>query len=160
MFVLNNALAILLLSTTIRAQNSIIPSNEPQCVNQCPVFQQALAACEPDQGDQAQYVSCFCQSAYLIQLRSSNANICSPQCTDSDFGQIVVWYNGFCANGGTVPSTTSAPPGTTMVIVTTTPPAGGASSSSSAQPAPTQLNQGSGIDDDAAANSWTDGAGW
>lgn len=152
--------SLLIISTfvTSAVAQSIIPSTEPSCANTCPVFVQAQAACSTDAGNQAQYQSCFCQSAYLSTIKSAPTNnLCAPTCSDSDFGTIASWYNGLCS-GGAAPA-----PGQTTLATTTTPAptqgqatttASSASSSASAESATSDVTN------DSNPADWTDASSW
>lgn len=146
---------LLSLSPLVASQGqTIIPAAEPQCLYQCPIFQQALAACNPDSAVQASWNTCFCQFSSLQLLKTSNANACAPQCTDADFGTIEAWYTGFCANDGGVPAATAATLDTTLVTTittTTTPPPANTSpattTSSAGATGATEASNGEGADD-------------
>ena len=154
------SLLLLLLATTVTSQtgSSIIPPSEPACINQCTIFVQAIQACAPDSNVQAQYTSCFCQSAYLTPIQGSSSNLCAPQCSDADFGTIASWYKGFCANGGAPPATTAIP-ATTLITITTTPPPSTTPTSSAPPQGATNVNQGNGANPD-DSDDWTDAPGW
>ena len=111
-------------------QATLIPSSLPPCAQTCPVLVQAQSACVPPAAlvtNPATYQSCFCQSAFLVSLRSSSdGNICAPQCPDGDFAAIKSWYKGFCQIGGAAPTTTTLVTSTTTTGIPTS--ATGASS--------------------------------
>ena len=153
---------VLSLSTISIAQtgSSILPS-DPPCIQSCDAFTRAVAACAPDANVQAQYTSCFCQSAYLAPILGGNpSNLCAPQCSDSDFGTITNWFKGFCTNpNAATPPVATDVPATTLITITTTPPPASTPTSSANNGGATNVNQASGADNDDADN-WTDGAGW
>ena len=109
------------------AQTTILSPTLPACASTCPVLIQAQSGCVPPAApvtNQATYQSCFCQSAYLTSLKSSNNNICAPQCSDSDFAAIDTWYKGLCggnaAAGQATTIATLTPTPTTTLATTTT----------------------------------------
>ena len=127
------------------AQTSL-PSNLPSCAQQCTILTNAQQSCS---SNPTAYQSCFCQSALLSQLYSSQPIQLCTQCSATDMASIQSWYKGTCQQGAPVannnqqptntPSTsTNAPPPTTPT--TTPPPAGGTvtgqQSSSTATTAP------------------------
>ena len=100
-------------------QVTLIPSSLPPCAQTCPVLVQAQNACVPPAAlvtNPATYQSCFCQSAFLVSLRStSNSNICVPQCPDGDFATIISWYKSLCSIGGAAPTATTLITSTTAI---------------------------------------------
>lgn len=101
----------------------------PTCAQGCTLLQQAQAACTPPQApatSQQQYLSCFCQSAYLRTLYQSPNGVCDASCAQSDLSQIQSWYTGLCKNGAAPPaattSSTSAPGTSSTSPVTTVSP--------------------------------------
>ena len=104
-------------------QITLIPSSLPPCAQTCPVLVQAQSACVPPAAlvsNPATYQSCFCQSAFLVSLRStSNSNICAPQCPDGDFATIASWYKGMCGISGGAPAATTLTTSTTSAGIPT-----------------------------------------
>ena len=90
--------------TAITTAQQLIPSNLPSCAAQCTVLQQAQTGCTPAGGapvtGQAQYQSCFCQSALLTQLYSDNTVQVCTTCSQSDMSTIQNWYKDYCGRGG------------------------------------------------------------
>ena len=117
LFALSCSVLLNLAHTTSAQQATLLASNLPACAQQCPVLLQAQAGCVPPAApvtDQAIYQSCFCQSALLTQLPTSN--ICAPQCSAEDIGTIQAWFNGLCAQGAPVATPNPIPttPATTI----------------------------------------------
>ena len=141
-----------------RRQASILPANLPPCATTCPALTNAQQACAPTAGDQVTYKSCFCQSAYLTTVQTSASNICSPQCSDADFGSIASWFKGFCGGSGPVAGQGTT---TTAAKPTTTPSTSGTSSgaSTTATAAAAPENAGDGTDAD-QGDSFVDPPTW
>ena len=142
-----------------KRQASILPATLPSCAPVCPALINAQQACAPTASDQATYKTCFCESAYLNTVQTSPSNICSPQCSDADFGSIANWFKGFC---GVQASTSAAGQGTPTTALTsiTTPGTGGTTSSvttNSATPVPEAAGDGTDADE---GNSWEDPPMW
>ncbi|KAL1852310.1 hypothetical protein Plec18170_006038 [Paecilomyces lecythidis] len=107
-------LAPTLLSSTAAQSVTLLPSagsdTFPACAVDCQTLEQAQDSCVPPAApvtNQATYVSCFCQSALLTQLRSSPAGVCSA-CSAADSQKLQQWYNNFCSTGGNVQTTTTS----------------------------------------------------
>lgn len=96
-------IVILGLYSSLAFAQSIIPSSQPTCVQQCQPFIQAQQACAPDKGQQALYQSCFCQSGYLIGIKTNAANNICPDCPTADWNIIAGWYEGLCGGSAAVP---------------------------------------------------------
>ena len=119
------------LSATLTiAQQTTLPSTLPACAQQCTILTNAQQSCS---SNPTAYQSCFCQSALLSQLYSSQPVQLCTQCSASDMASIQSWYKGTCQQGASpaannqptnTPSTTTSPP--TTGPTTTTPPATGA----------------------------------
>jgi type II secretory pathway pseudopilin PulG len=98
---------LLLLSIPALAQVGTIldHSKLPNCAFSCQTLLNAQSACVPSGGapttDQATYQSCFCQSAYLVQFKSTAFDICNGGCSTQELQQIQSWYSGLC-NAGVV----------------------------------------------------------
>ena len=112
------------------AQNNL-PSNLPACAQQCNVLVNAQQSCA---SNQAAYQSCFCQSALLSTLYTSQPVPLCAQCSTTDMAAIQSWYKGTCQQGGppaannqatNAPTTTTTPPATNPT--TTSPPTTGVS---------------------------------
>jgi len=90
-------------------------SQLPSCATTCPLLEQAAAACGgTTTADQAIW-SCFCQSAYLTSLKTSDTGICDSVCTSaSDGQQVVTWFNSNC--GTDDGASEHADSGTTTVV--------------------------------------------
>lgn len=86
----------------------LIPSSGsdtfPACALSCSVLSQAQDSCVPPQAPVSNpqtYVSCFCQSSLLTQLRSDAADVCGSSCTSqSDLALLQKWYTNFCSASG------------------------------------------------------------
>jgi len=112
--------------TDAQGPSALISSTLPSCAQQCTVLQQAATGCTPAGGapvaNQATYQSCFCQSALLPSLLSTEAvQLCST-CPPSDMASIQSWvgtiydniecrsltewlqYKGLCGKGAGVAS--------------------------------------------------------
>ncbi|KAK7606400.1 hypothetical protein JOL62DRAFT_616170 [Phyllosticta paracitricarpa] len=78
----------------------------PGCAKGCTNLKTAQDGCIPPQAgvsNQQTYVSCFCQSAFLVNLKTTAQGLCDAQCpSTSDQNAIKDWYNKFCQSGGTV----------------------------------------------------------
>jgi hypothetical protein len=123
------------------ARSQLISSSLPACAKSCAILEQAQGSCE---SNPSAAQSCFCQSALLTPIKSSNDNLCAPACSDTDWGTIASWYKSTCANGGTNPTPTTQ--------------AGGANSPTAAAAATTapaaNSNQGSGINQNQTGPEW------
>ena len=95
---------ILLSHPTIAQVGTILDHSKlPNCAFSCQTLLNAQRACVPSGGapttNQATYQSCFCQSAYLVQFKSTAIDICSGACTATDLQQIQSWYTSLCSSG-------------------------------------------------------------
>lgn len=120
------------------AQTTLISNTLPACAQSCPVLLQAQSACVPPPtgaaavSNQQTYTSCFCQSNYLVPLKSGSANNLCPTCSAADLSTTQQWYNGLCQQG-TAPANNNngnnnngqqpAKSSSTLTTSTTTPPA-------------------------------------
>ena len=150
------SIVILGLYSLLAFSQSIIPSSQPACIQGCSNFIQAQQACNTDIGQQELYKSCFCQSAYLLGVKTNPASNICPNCPAGDWNTIAGWYQGLCGGAaGTPPPATGqnppaagAAPGTAATTSTTgqasSPTAGGGTYQSSS---------------DNPAN-WTDASSW
>ncbi|KAF7586418.1 hypothetical protein BBP40_008925 [Aspergillus hancockii] len=103
-------LITLVLSLSVRADDdtSLLPSaasdSFPQCALSCSILQQAQSACIPPSAPangRSTYVSCFCQSSLIGQLKQSADGTCTDTCTNaSDRSLLKTWYSDFCSSGG------------------------------------------------------------
>lgn len=105
--VLISALALALLPRTLAQQPvTLIASSLPACAQSCPTLLQAQTACVPPPNGQAAvtdtttYNSCFCNSAYLTNLKAGAAQGVCPTCSTDDTSTLQSWYSGFCQIGG------------------------------------------------------------
>ncbi|KAK7532003.1 uncharacterized protein J3D65DRAFT_679860 [Phyllosticta citribraziliensis] len=77
----------------------------PGCAKGCTNLKTAQDGCIPPQAGvstQQTYVSCFCQSAFLVNLKTTAQGLCDAACpSTSDQNGIKDWYNKFCQSGGT-----------------------------------------------------------
>lgn len=101
-------------SSTAAQSVTLLPSAAsdtfPACALTCQTLEQAQGSCVPPAApvtNKATYVSCFCQSTLLTQLRSSPASVCTA-CSAADAQTLEQWYNNFCATGGDVQTTTTS----------------------------------------------------
>lgn len=117
-------------AATVSAQGVLTNGNSqfPACAQACPLLVQAAQACSAtDVASQGAWV-CFCQSAYLTNLRSSATGICDSTCTNpTDLQQVSTWYNTNC--GSDFGASEHSGSGTT-----TTTPAAGAGAAGGATP--------------------------
>ncbi|PNS20643.1 pre-mRNA-processing-splicing factor 8 [Sphaceloma murrayae] len=152
-------LLISLLSAVVQAQQLLVfgPNALPTCAQGCQYLSQAQAACVPPAAPattQQTYLACFCQSAYLVNLRNDATQVCGNVCQGSDLPLISQWYTNTCNAGAdtsapqptttavetavvsTTSATTAAPSSTTTTTTTTSTAASqsGAAASSSGQP--------------------------
>ncbi|KAF2237678.1 hypothetical protein EV356DRAFT_530001 [Viridothelium virens] len=129
MNLLSRALVILAILPVVSTQQLLqYGTNQlPSCAQGCTLLNQAQSACVPPAApvtNQAQYQSCFCQSAYLRTLYQSPNGVCDANCGQSDLVKIQQWYTGLCNSGAaaTIPpgtSSTSAPPASSTSAVAT-----------------------------------------
>lgn len=78
----------------------------PTCAQSCTSLHQAQTACEPPA---QQPKVCFCQSAYLVMLKTTPTGTCDTECPNaSDRQQIMTWYNSYCNNAAAQPVQPSA----------------------------------------------------
>jgi len=98
-----------------------LPNTLPACAQQCTVLTGAQQSCA---SNAAAYQSCFCQSALLSQLYSSQPVQLCTQCSATDMASIQTWYKGSCQNGAPVAAAnqpTTTPATTTSPTTTMTP---------------------------------------
>ena len=87
------------------AQTTIISNTLPACAQSCPVLIQAQSACVPPPAgaaavsNQQTYTSCFCQSNYLVPLKSGSASTLCPTCSAQDMSSTQQWFNRLCQQG-------------------------------------------------------------
>lgn len=124
---------LLLLPTTTLAQDvRLIPSagtdTFPACAVSCQVLTQAQDACVPPSApvsNQQTYVSCFCQSTLLSNLKNNAAGVCGTSCSNqAELVQLQKWYADYCASGGKTgaATTTNAAPTPSRVTYPAPPP--------------------------------------
>ncbi|KAM3415091.1 hypothetical protein BST61_g10224 [Cercospora zeina] len=135
-------LVLALLATAAVAQQGVLTngnSNLPTCGQSCPLLVQAAQACSgTDVATQGTWV-CFCQSAYLVNLRSSATGVCDSTCTSqTDLQQVSTWYRTNCGSDNGASEHADAGSGTT-----TSPPANGAANPAGGQNAPSTGSAGS-----------------
>lgn len=102
-----SALALALLPRTFAQQPvTLIGTNLPACAQSCQTLIQAQSACVPPPtgqaavSDSATYSSCFCNSAYLTNLKAGAAQGVCPTCSAGETTTLQSWYQSFCKNGG------------------------------------------------------------
>ncbi|KAG8623544.1 hypothetical protein KVT40_008520 [Elsinoe batatas] len=103
----------------------------PACAQACQYLSQAQAACVPPAAPatgQETYLACFCQSAYLVNLRSDATQLCGNVCQGSDLPLISQWYTNTCATGANQPAVQQ--PTTTAATTTTAGPTTGPTTAS------------------------------
>ncbi|PSK56976.1 pre-mRNA-processing-splicing factor 8 [Elsinoe australis] len=114
--------------TAVTAQQLLTfgPNALPTCAQNCQYLSQAQAACVPPAAPatgQVTYLACFCQSAYLVNLRSDATQLCGNVCQGSDLPLISQWYTNTCAAGtnnqAPQQTTTTAPAGAAPTTATT-----------------------------------------
>ena len=96
----NILLALFATAATVAAQGVLSDGNSqlPTCGQTCPLLVQAAQACSAtDVASQGAWV-CFCQSAYLVNLRSSATGICDSTCSGADLQQVSTWYTTNCGS--------------------------------------------------------------
>ncbi|KAK8222756.1 hypothetical protein HDK77DRAFT_496650 [Phyllosticta capitalensis] len=100
-------LALLFLLTLCAAQQVQLINYGalPSCAKGCTTLKTAQDGCIPPQAQvstQQTYVSCFCQSAFLVNLKTTAQGLCDAACpSTSDQNSIKDWYNKYCSSGGT-----------------------------------------------------------
>lgn len=104
--------ALLLLtfvSTVLAADKNLIPTSAsstfPTCGLQCSQLYAAQDSCTANP-DSSTWVSCFCQSSFVSNLKTSGA-VCS-NCDAADQALISTWYSKYCSSGGTTPASTTS----------------------------------------------------
>lgn len=106
-----------------------LPNTLPACAQQCTILTSAQQSCA---SNAAAYQSCFCQSALLSQLYTSQPVQLCTQCSATDMASIQTWYKASCQNGvpvaganqPTTPSATTTSPSTATSTPKTAPTAG------------------------------------
>ncbi|KAI9788947.1 MAG: hypothetical protein M1833_002790 [Piccolia ochrophora] len=96
------------------------PGALPACAQACTPLYSAQGACVAVPGGAAtpDPKACFCQSAYLQSLYSTQAGLCDTACPPDALGQIRTWFNAQCPRaaaqpgpGGSTTSSSAPPPG-------------------------------------------------
>ncbi|KAJ5115351.1 hypothetical protein NUU61_001110 [Penicillium alfredii] len=122
-----------LFATTRAADKNLIPTQAsdsfPACGLSCDTLKQAQDSCTAG-ADQSAWVSCFCQSALLTQLKSSGS-LCSSCTSSSDQSLLSSWYKNYCKSGGKAQTTADDKANTATATTTTTGATGTSSSDSS-----------------------------
>jgi hypothetical protein len=81
----------------------------PQCALSCSALNSAQSLCIPPTAPatgRSTYVTCFCQSNLLTQLKTSADGTCDDVCTSaSDRSTLQKWFSDFCSSGGDLKST-------------------------------------------------------
>ncbi|KAL4890003.1 hypothetical protein BDV59DRAFT_204808 [Aspergillus ambiguus] len=81
----------------------------PQCGLSCSALNSAQSLCIPPTAPangRATYVTCFCQSNLLTQLKTSPDGTCDDVCSnESDRALLQKWFSDFCSSGGSLKST-------------------------------------------------------
>lgn len=99
------ALLLSTLASFVTAQQGVLVNGNsqlPACAQGCTPLQQAAQACPggTSSANQQTWI-CFCQSAYLTNLKvsTSASTVCSSACTNpSDNSQIAKWYASNCGS--------------------------------------------------------------
>lgn len=130
MFLFGRWPALLLLPLTVwAADKNLIPTSAsdsfPTCGLQCSQLYAAQDSCTANP-DSSTWVSCFCQSAFVSNLKTSGA-VCT-NCDSNDQSKVSSWYTNYCNSGGTDKGTTST---STTSSSTSTATAGSSTSNSS-----------------------------
>ncbi|KAJ5754118.1 uncharacterized protein N7511_008271 [Penicillium nucicola] len=129
-----------LLTTTLAADKNLIPtaasSTFPTCGLTCSQLYAAQDTCT-QAADSASWVSCFCQSSLIPNLKTSGA-ICSS-CSTEDQAKISTWYTNYCNSGGKDTSTATTTSSTASSTATST--AGASSANSSTSSSDTEENK-------------------
>ncbi|KAK4500544.1 hypothetical protein PRZ48_008733 [Zasmidium cellare] len=152
--------ALLLLSTLaplVAAQQGVLVNGNsqlPQCATGCQALQQAAAACPggTSAANQQTWV-CFCQSAYLTNLKNSASasTVCNTACTNpTDNQQVATWYTTNCGNDF---GASEHAEGASNNAATTSAAAGPSSSSAAAGPATVTPSSAAGGSDTDSGNS-------
>ncbi|KAJ5305887.1 hypothetical protein PENANT_c015G00593 [Penicillium antarcticum] len=97
-----------LLTTTLAADKNLIPtaasSTFPTCGLTCSQLYAAQDTCT-QAADSSTWVSCFCQSSLISNLKTSGA-VCS-ECGTDDQAKVSTWYTNYCNSGGKETSNTA-----------------------------------------------------
>ncbi|USW58126.1 hypothetical protein Slin15195_G114450 [Septoria linicola] len=133
-------IVLTLFASAAAAQQGVLTNGNselPACGTSCPLLIQAANACSAtDVASQGAWV-CFCQSAYLTQLRTSATGICDSTCTNpTDLQQVSTWYNTNCGSDNGASAHAGDGSGTTGSAATgdqTTTDANGGSTDSNSQ---------------------------
>lgn len=109
MFLLGRwALLLPLISSAWAADKNLIPTSAsgsfPQCGLQCSQLYAAQDSCTANP-DSSTWVSCFCQSSFVSNLKTSGA-VCT-NCDPGDQSKVSSWYSNYCSSGGTNEGTAS-----------------------------------------------------
>jgi hypothetical protein len=94
---------LLLLTSSVLAQQQGVLTNGnsqlPSCAEGCQLLIQAAQACSGINKAGQQNWICFCQSAYLSNLRTSAVGVCDTACTNpTDNQQVSTWYKSNCGD--------------------------------------------------------------
>ncbi|KAF4552417.1 Hypothetical protein D9617_10g073980 [Elsinoe fawcettii] len=146
------AVASLLLWTSSTLAQQLLsfgPNALPACAQACQYLQQAQAACVPPAAPatgQETYLTCFCQSAYLVNLRSDATQLCGNVCQGSDLPLISQWYTITCAAGSNQqtpqqPATTTSTPTAAGPTTTSTSTAAGSTATPISQNGSSSANR-------------------
>lgn len=121
-----------LLTTTLAADKNLIPtaasSSFPQCGLTCSQLYAAQDTCT-QAADSSSWVSCFCQSSLIPNLKTSGA-VCSS-CSADDQALVSTWYTNYCNSGGKETSNTATTSSAAASTATSTSGASSANSSKS-----------------------------
>lgn len=104
-------LCSLLLSVLAADDTQLIPTagskTFPQCAINCNNLKQAQTLCVPPTAPatgKSAYVTCFCQSNLLVNLKNSPDGVCDDTCSSpDDKNTLKKWYTDYCSSGGNLP---------------------------------------------------------
>ncbi|KAL4916055.1 hypothetical protein BDW62DRAFT_203061 [Aspergillus aurantiobrunneus] len=107
-FYLSLAFTSSVLAQDVQLRPSVASDSFPACGLSCAVLSQADDGCTPPTvqvTNRQTYVSCFCQSTLLSDLKTNVQGTCDDTCTSSDDRQTLQqWYVDFCNSGGNTDS--------------------------------------------------------
>ncbi|KAJ6087764.1 hypothetical protein N7467_006678 [Penicillium canescens] len=131
-----------LLTTTLAADKNLIPtaasSTFPQCGLTCSQLYAAQDTCT-QAADSSTWVSCFCQSSLISNLKTSGS-VCSS-CSAGDQALVSTWYTNYCNSGGKETSNTATTTSSAAASATATSMSGASSANSSKSGSATEGNK-------------------
>lgn len=82
---------------SLTSAQTIIPNTLPACAQQCSRLQDAQRLCVPPIAPAASQRTCFCESNFLIPLRSGGAPGLCPTCSAPEMETTYDWFRRLCA---------------------------------------------------------------